>query len=106
MPISSSLVLAEVKLPAKYVDMTLVEANLRQTKGINVVAIRKEDSEDYAYFDPKYKLCADDVLLFASTEEDMAKFTGVKIVARKSSITDLMKGVFGSRKVKAPASRD
>jgi len=98
MPISTSLVLAEIRLPAKYVGKTLVEANLRQTNGINVVAIRKEDSADYAYFDPKYQLCANDVLLFASTEQDMARFTGVKIVTRENSITDLLKGVFGKKK--------
>ncbi len=104
MPISASLVLAEISLPAKYVGKTLIEANLRQTNGINVVAIRKEHSEDYTYFDPKYRLCADDVLLFASTEEDMAKFTGVLIGPRKNSVMDLMKGVFGKKKDKNPNS--
>ncbi len=104
MPISTSLVLAELRLPAKYVGKTLIEANLRQANGINVVAIRKEDSEDYAYFDPKYKLCANDVLLFAATEEDMAKFSGVKIGARENSITDMLKGFFGRKKEKEKES--
>nr|HPG87347.1 TrkA family potassium uptake protein [Spirochaetales bacterium] len=47
MPISASMVMAEFRVPGRYVGMTLIEANLRQTKGINVVALRKTDEDDY-----------------------------------------------------------
>jgi trk system potassium uptake protein TrkA len=95
MPISPSLVLAELRVPDKYVDLTLIEANLRQSKGINVVAIRKDGSDDYEYFDPRYRLHSDDVLLCAGTEKDVTAFTGVRITARKNVIGEMLKGIFG-----------
>lgn len=94
MAISPSLVLAELKAPDSYIGRTLVELNLRKEKGINVVAIRKEESDDYSYFDPLYKLAADDVLLCAGTEKDITAFTGAKSGSGKKGIRDLLKSVF------------
>jgi len=98
MPISPSLVLAEIRVPDRYVELTLVEANFRQSKGINVVAIRKEDSDEYEYFDPRYRLQKDDVLLCAGTEKDVTAFTGARITARKNVISEMLRGIFGKPK--------
>jgi len=95
MPISPSLVLAEVRIPERYVGLTLVEANFRQSRGINVVAIRKEDGDEYEYFDPQYRLQAIDVLLCAGSEKDVTSFTGARIAARKNVISEMLKGIFG-----------
>lgn len=95
MPISPSLVLAEVSIPERYVGLTLVEANFRQSRGINVVAIRKEDGDEYEYFDPRYRLQAIDVLLCAGSEKDVTSFTGARIAARKNVIGEMLKGIFG-----------
>jgi trk system potassium uptake protein len=100
MPISQSLVLAEIKIQEKYHGMSLIQANLRQAYGINVVAIRKENNEDYVYFNPEYRLQPDDVLLCAATEKDMSAFSELKFSAGKSSIPDMMKGMFGKSKRK------
>lgn len=94
MAISPSLVLAEIKAPEEYVGRTLVESSLRKDRGINVVAVRKEDSDDYTYFDPMYRLSADDVLLCAGTERDITTFTGVRSSANKKGLKDLLKSVF------------
>ncbi|HPE37429.1 MAG TPA: TrkA C-terminal domain-containing protein, partial [Spirochaetales bacterium] len=102
MAISPSLVIAELKVPERYVGMTLVEANFRQAKGINVVAIRKEDNDEYRYFEPKYRLKDSDVLLCAATEDDMTAFTGARIAARHNVIADMLKGIFGNRKSQKP----
>lgn len=98
MPISPSLVLAELLTPPQYVGKTLIEANLRQAKGINVVALRKDDNDDYNFSDPVHRLEKDDVLLCAGTADDIAAFTGTRVVARKNVVTDLLRGVFGKRK--------
>ncbi|OHD18310.1 MAG: hypothetical protein A2Y38_15315 [Spirochaetes bacterium GWB1_59_5] len=95
MPISPSLVLAEIRVPEQYVGKTLVEANFRHAKSINVVAIRKDDGDDYKYFDPTYRLLAIDVLLCAGTEKDVMAFTGARVTARKNVIGEMMRGIFG-----------
>lgn len=78
MPLSPSLVMAEVKIPEKYTGLTLIEANLRQRHGINVIAIRTEGTQDYRYFSADYKLQADDVLLVAGTEKEIIDISGVE----------------------------
>ena len=98
MPISASLVLAELLVPAHYVGKTLIEANLRQSRGINVVAMRTDGEDDYRFTDPVHRLEKDDVLLCAGTEDDVAAFTGARILSRKNVVTDLLRGVFGKKK--------
>lgn len=105
MPISQSLVLAEIKVPDRYVDLSLVEANFRQSRGVNVVAIRKEDGDEYVYFNPKYRLQADDVMLCAGTEEHISAFTGTRAAPRKAALGEMLKGIFGQRKARRAEPR-
>lgn len=93
MPISPSLALAETRVPERYIGMTLIEANLRQTKGINIIAIRKTDGDEYEYFEPQYRLKAIDVLLCAGAVNDITAFTGARISARRNVIGDMLRGI-------------
>lgn len=106
MPISPSLVLAELRVPERYVGMTLIEANFRQAKGVNVVAIRKEGDYDYEYFDAKYRLAQDDVLLCAGPEKNITVFTGARIAPRGNPVTDMLKGIFGKPRQRAPQNTE
>ncbi|TFG82286.1 MAG: TrkA family potassium uptake protein [Spirochaetales bacterium] len=106
MPISPSLVLAEVKVPERYVGLTLIEANFRQARGINVVALRKEDGDEYIYFEPKYRMQADDVLLCAGSEEDVTGFTGTRVTGRKIGIGNMLKGIFGRPRFRKETSSE
>jgi len=101
MPISASMVMAEFRVPGRYVGMTLIEANLRQTKGINVVALRKTDEDDYVFFDPKYRMREGDVLLCAGSEKDVTAFTGARVVARRNLVGDMFRGIFGKSRMQA-----
>jgi len=96
MPLSPSLVMAEVKIPAKYVGLTLIEANLRQRHGINVIAIRTEGTQDYRYFAADYKLREDDVLLVAGKENEIIDISGAELKAERRGglqvFTDLLRG--------------
>ena len=77
MPIGGDLVMAEAGIPAGLAGKTLVEADLRRTKGINVVAIRSENSAQYRDFNRDYRLAEDDVLLAAGKEADVFAFAGI-----------------------------
>jgi trk system potassium uptake protein TrkA len=96
MPLSPSLVMAEVKIPEKYAGLTLIEANLRQRHGINVIAIRTEGTQDYRYFAADYKLRDDDVLLVAGKEKEVLGISGGERKAGKRHglevFTDLLRG--------------
>ena len=75
MPISADLALAEVSINEKYVGMTLLEANLRKELGLNVVAVRKCDSESFEFIEPDYRFAADDILLLAGSEDHIFIFS-------------------------------
>ena len=96
-PISPSLIMAEVKIPSKYAGKTLVEANFRQAHGINVVAIRKIDSDDYFYFEPNYRLTENDVLLSVGSIEKIESFTGTQFSERKGFWTSFFNTFFSKK---------
>ena len=75
MPISADLALAEVSINEKYIGMTLLEANLRRELGLNVVAVRKQDSETFEFIEPDYRFASDDILLLAGLEEHIFAFS-------------------------------
>ena len=74
LPIGKDFVIAELKVPGEYVGRSLIEANLRQTRRLNVIALRIAPEEEFTYFDPNYRLQADDVMLVAAKEEDLDSF--------------------------------
>jgi trk system potassium uptake protein TrkA len=81
LPISKELVVAEIKAPEPFVGKSLVELDLRKQYRLNVIAYRKVDQEDYAFYAPEYRLQADDLLLVAGAEEDIARFTEERLPA-------------------------
>lgn len=91
LPISNGLIIAEIKTPAKHVGMSLVEADFRKTYKFNVIAIRKEDDEEagYLFFAPDYRLQANDILLVAGSETDLAGLIGDAPVKRRKGINRL-----------------
>jgi trk system potassium uptake protein TrkA len=81
LPISKELVVAEIKVPDPFIGKSLIEVDLRKQYRMNVIAYRKVDQEDYAFYAPEYRLQADDLLLVAGAEEDIARFTEERVPA-------------------------
>jgi len=98
MPISNGLVMAEVKVPEEYVGQTLIEADLRRTRQLNVIAIRKEGESDYEFFSPDYRLQDDDIFLLVGQEKNVTQFSGMDLSVRKSGFTGFFKTLFGRKK--------
>ena len=103
-PIGGDLVMAEVHIPRALAGKTLIEADLRRKNGVNVVAIRSDNSSTYRNFDRDYKLATDDLLLVAGKEEDVFAFSGVPLAPtarqKTSTITTILKSVVGNGKKK------
>lgn len=78
LPISEGLIIAEIKVPAKHIGMTLIEADFRRAYRFNVIAIRRTDDEKagYHFFDPDYRLQENDILLVAGSEDDLSTLVG------------------------------
>jgi trk system potassium uptake protein TrkA len=94
MPISNGLVMAEVKIPQEFIGQTLIEANIRQNRGINVVAIRKAHGGDFEFFSPDYIMKSEDIFLIVGSEENVMRFAGAAQIVRKKTISDLFRKIF------------
>jgi trk system potassium uptake protein TrkA len=97
LPISSELVIAEVKVPENFFGKSLVEVDMRRKYNLNVIAYRKLDGEEYFFYAPEYRLQSDDILLVGGREEDIDAFTEEKLPAGTRRITGLFRRFF-SRK--------
>jgi trk system potassium uptake protein TrkA len=94
LPLSSDFAIAEIKVPREQLGKTLIETNLRQRHGLNVVALRKATEEDYTYFLPDYRLNEEDILLVAGQEEDIAAFAKIELSARPKGIPGMFDRLF------------
>jgi trk system potassium uptake protein TrkA len=97
LPISTELVIAEVKVPEKFYGKSLIEVDMRRKYRLNVIAYRKLDSEEYFFYAPEYRLQADDVLLVGGREQDIDEFTEEKLSVSSKRITGLFRRFFFRR---------
>lgn len=75
--VGGGIVMAEVEVPHKYLGKPLLDLRLRQTAGINVVAVKNGQEGEYFFFKPDYRFAAGDIILVVGSESDVAAFTGV-----------------------------
>ncbi|HAP43900.1 MAG: hypothetical protein A2087_02385 [Spirochaetes bacterium GWD1_61_31] len=106
-PVSASLVLAEVKVPAQYQGRSIMEADLRRRYNLNVVAIRNEGDDDYSYFQPDRQLQSADVLLCAGSLPDINAFAGGGLSRGGGKVGDFFNTLFRGvgRAKQKPGSR-
>ena len=95
LPISGGLVMAETGVPSELAGHTLMEMEIRRSKGINVVAFRRGGTGNYQFFIPEYRLQEDDILLILGKEEDVSSFTGKDITERKRGVAGFFRQFFG-----------
>lgn len=99
MPISANLAMAEVQVNENCIGKTLLDANLRKTFGLNVVAMRKVDKGDFFFInDPAYCFVEDDILLVAGDEEHINKFSRSPQDIKKRGFPDMFKNLFPKTK--------
>jgi trk system potassium uptake protein TrkA len=83
LPLSKDFVTAEVNPSERYVGKSLIESNLRKDFQLNVIAVRKENGEDYSYFSPEYVVAEDDIFLIAGSERNISRFAQITLSAYK-----------------------
>lgn len=109
MPIGGELVLAEVITPEYLLGKTVVEADLRRSRRVNVVAVKYgtelEAQGERAVFhdlDIHYRFKPGDVVLVTGRESDVFRFAGMARPAeheqKKKSIAGFFKAMFNRKK--------
>ncbi len=75
LPVSGSLVIAELEVPAPFFGQSLVETELRKKYGLNLISV-KNQQEEYGLFAPDYRFRPGDVALVSGTDEALEAFSG------------------------------
>lgn len=94
LPISENFIIAEIKVPVRFINKTLLEINLRKEYGLNVIAFRKENDPAYNLFTPEHRLMEDEVFLVGGREEDIIRFAEVPLPEVQKGIKGLFKRLF------------
>jgi len=97
LPVSKDFVIAEIKVPAQYVGKSLIEADFRRRHNLNVIAFRKRNEADYAFFAPEYRLQTEDILLVVGRENDVVGFTEGAVPVSRKGIANLFKRLFARK---------
>lgn len=99
MPISKNLSLAEVRIHESCVGKTLLEANLRRTYGLNVVAMKQNETEELFFInDPSYVFKATDILLVVGSEESIGRFSQAPVQEARMPLIEAFRNLFPKRK--------
>lgn len=74
-PVSGNLVIAELEIPPKLFGISILEANLRQTFGLNLISVKNGDMEEYGLLTPEYCFRPGDIALLSGLNDSIDKFT-------------------------------
>ncbi len=94
MPLSTDMVLAEIKAPPLIIGKKLSESGIRDIRKLNVVAIRGEmTGQEYKFVSPGYIFQENDILLVAGEEKNLLEFSDHFAEHKSSGLSAFLKGV-------------
>lgn len=76
LPVSGKLVIAELEVPPRFFGKSLLETNLRQKHGLNLISVKNGQEEEYGLFSPEYRFRPGDIALVSGTEQALDAFAG------------------------------
>lgn len=77
-PLSEDLVIAEVSMPKEFAGKTIVEADLRNAAGVNIIALKRDDGY-HQFINRDYTLDEGEVVLVSCSPEALSKFSGIEL---------------------------
>jgi trk system potassium uptake protein TrkA len=83
-------VVAELHAPLALIGKTLLEADVRKVFGVNIVAMKGADAQEYEFVSPQYRFQTGDVLLLTGSEDRVAQFSGIRSSIRKRQLKSLL----------------
>lgn len=102
LPVSGNLVIAEIEVPVRLFGLSLIEANMRQTYGVNLISVKNGEEEEYGLFTPEYRFRPGDIALVSGTEQAIQSLADPsKRKARSAEGTKSLGRLFGKGRSKA-----
>ena len=103
LPVSGKLVIAEILVPERFFGMSLIEANLRQSYGLNLISVKNGEDEEYGLFTPEYRFVSGDIALVSGMDKSVELFADSHSI-KKKQVAGLrtISNLFGRRKKSLP----
>jgi len=74
-----------VEVPERLDGISLLEANLRQSYGINLISVRNGEDEEYGMPTPDYRFRDGDIALVSGLDRSIESFAGGRPLKKGSS---------------------
>lgn len=98
MPVSPSLVLAEVRIMEEFVGKSVRDSNFRSQTGIHIVALRKDSDPNFTLLpDADYTFTSEDILLIAGPPHAIQTLVADEITAAETGLVKLFRFMFTSQ---------
>jgi trk system potassium uptake protein TrkA len=94
LPISEKLVLSEIRFPQRLLGSTLIDAQVRQKHGLNVIAVKPGGLGEFEFVSADYEIGEDDTFLVVGAQEDLSEFGEIAEQSRGKS-SRLLAKLFG-----------
>jgi len=75
--LSDNVEILEVKIPKKYIGISLIQTNIRKEYGLNIIAI-EHDNKIETNIDPNYVFFANDCIVVIGETKNLKKFEALK----------------------------
>ncbi len=99
LPVSGKLVIAEIMVPERLFGMSLIEANLRQSYGVNLISVKNGEDEEYGLFTPEYRFRSGDIALVSGMDKSVELFAESNSIKKKQRAgSRTIASLFGRRK--------
>lgn len=89
--ISDELIIAEVRVPDKFIGQTILDANFRKNYQLNVIAFKNRNSSQYQNFSLHYQFEEDDIILVSGTEKNISDFVQQPIAPKTKGLVGFFK---------------
>lgn len=71
--LNNNVEITEIKLSGSLVDKSILEADLRQKYGLNIIAIERENKTDIE-INPNYRFSEGDIIVVVGKKDNVQKF--------------------------------
>jgi trk system potassium uptake protein TrkA len=85
LPISETLVMAEISFPERLIGSSLIEAQVRRNFGLNVVAVKPGGLGEFEFVAAGYEIRENDTFLVVGAQDDVASFGTLAEESRKGA---------------------
>jgi trk system potassium uptake protein TrkA len=97
-PISESISIVEIELPADMIGKTVLDSELRSKYNLNLIAVRQNDTK-FQQFAVDYRFKAGDIALLSGDDKRLDEFTGNVFAAKEHrKFNEKFHHFFGTKK--------